>query len=60
MQENARMTVSELKVILRSLNDDADVMVECSPEPGEYRTEYCSGVRVVDGELVIMVGVSAV
>ena len=54
------MTVSELQVILRSLNEDAEIMVECSPEPGEYRTEYCTGVRVVDKELVIMVGVSAV
>lgn len=35
-------------------------MVECSPEPAEYRTEFCGGVRVVDKELVIMVGVSAV
>ena len=53
------MTVEELKVILLSLDDDAEVMVECSPTPDEYRTEYCGGVRVVDKELVVMVGVSA-
>lgn len=54
------MTVSELQVILRSLDENAEIMVECSPEPGEYRTEYCTGVRVVDKELVIMIGVSAI
>jgi len=42
------MTVAELRVILNSIDPDADVMIEYCPVIDEYRTEYIAGVRVMD------------
>lgn len=53
------MTVADLKLMLLSQDDDADIMVECSPDLDEYRTEFAGGLRIVDKKTVVIVGISA-
>ena len=53
------MTVAELKVVLSSIDPDADVMIEYGTAADEYRTEYIAGVRVVDKELAVIIGMTA-
>ena len=53
------MTVAELRVILNSINPNAEVMIEYCPVVHEYRTEYVEGVRVLDQQLAVILGVTA-
>ena len=52
------MLVGQLKLILENINDDAVVMIEYSPAQDEYITEYTSGVRIADDEIVTILGIS--
>lgn len=49
------MTVGQLKTVLSSIQDeDAAVMIEYTPQPYEYITEFAVGVRIEDDTVTIM------